>query len=83
MLAVLECRHDRWCLRVNRTKTDNPIVDRPVDCTPATRLKPGEYNSWRKDYLLSFDSESEAKAALAKVEQIGDFDKAAAWLDKQ
>ncbi len=68
-------------LLVERTETDKPRVDEPYP--RPTKVTPAMFNSWRKYYRISFDTEEEAKKALAKVNAIGDFDKAAAWLDKQ
>jgi hypothetical protein len=56
--------------------------------TPEPQPRPNkitrqEYNSWRTHYTLSFDTETEAINAYNKVLSIGDFDKAADWLDKQ
>lgn len=64
-----------------RTESDPAAVPQPYPRPP--RLTKTEYNSWRKDYYMSFDTEEEAKQALDKVTQLNDFAKAAAWLDKQ
>jgi len=68
-------------LLVERTATDKPVVPQPYP-RPA-KPSAAEFNSWRKDYRISFDTESEAKRAFDTVNSIGDFDRAAAWLDKQ
>lgn len=78
MKAILDGR----VLFCQRTETDNPIVERPFSVNP-TKVTPEVYNSWRKTYILRFDTDKEAQIALSKVIEIGDFDKAAAWLDKQ
>lgn len=76
MKATLD---NRWLL-IERTESDKPIVLEPYPRPKVTRQV---YNSWRKDYHLCFATEDEAKKALVKVNEIGDFDRAAAWLDKQ
>jgi hypothetical protein len=68
-------------LLVERTETDKPQVEEPYP--RPKKVTAAEFNSWRKNYRISFDTEAEARAALTKVSQLGDFDKAAAWLDKQ
>lgn len=69
-------------LTITRDENDKPQVI--VDLMGNDRAKnAAEFNSRRKDYKLRFDTKAEAEAALAKVISIGDFDKAAAWLDKQ
>ena len=68
-------------IRITRDAKDKAIVEEPYP-RPA-KVTPAEYNSWRGDYSLSFDSETQAAAAFIRVKQFKDFDSAAAWLDRQ
>lgn len=68
-------------IRMVRDESDTPVVPEPVPYRKAKDAK--EFNSWRTVYSLSFDTAAQADKAFEKVKQIGDFDKAAAWLDKQ
>lgn len=68
-------------LLVERTEMDKPVVPEPYP--RSRRITSSIYNSWRNDYRISFETETKAKAAEAKVNALGDFDKACAWLDKQ
>lgn len=77
----MKARRDGRDIIMERTETDAPVTPRPYP--RPTHVTPAVFNSWRKDYRLHFDSENEAQFALIKVNLIGDFDKAAAWLDKQ
>lgn len=70
-------------LKMIRTESDKPLVARPLNYDPNKKLGNREYNSWRESYYLSFPSEEELRAAIQTIEDIGDFDKAAGWLDKQ
>lgn len=68
-------------LHMIRTASDKPKVQQPYP--RPEKVTPAEFNSWRDDYWLYFDSLGEAEAAVKKVEAIGDFDEACKWLDKQ
>jgi hypothetical protein len=82
-LQIQETKYGKYFeLRMVRDEKDKSVVPEPYP--RPEKPKPGEYNSWRKDYFLSFQTdEAAAQRALKKVQEIGDFDKAAAWLDKQ
>ena len=69
-------------LVMTRDEKDKPRVEAPLEYDPK-KLKKGEFNSWRSDYRLSFDSIEEAEYALRKVSTFKDFDAACVWLDKQ
>lgn len=71
---------ERFLLMV-RDEKDKPLVKEPYP--RPKNFSPGEFNSWRDEYRLSFSTNEEAQKALIKVNKLGDFDKAAAWLDKQ
>lgn len=71
-----------------RDENDLPMIERPMfesmeEMRKAIKAVPGIYNRWRDQYDMAFDSEQEAKAAVERIKSLGDFDKAAAWLDKQ
>lgn len=66
-------------LMITRDEKDKPKQPRSLEHPKNA----AEYNAQRHSYSLHFSDPAEAKAALAKVNSIGDFDKAAAWLDKQ
>jgi hypothetical protein len=70
---------DERTLVVTRDEKDKPVVPRGIQ----KAKNAAEFNSWRVNYVLRCDTKSEAENALKTVLQINDFDKAAAWLDKQ
>jgi len=73
-------RNGRFLL-VERDENDAPVVVEPYPRPTLVGAK--EFNSWRKEYRLSFDNEEDAKKAELKVSKCINFDMAAAWLDKQ
>jgi len=81
MRASLEGGGKFWILKMVRDEKDKPVVPEPYPRPAKTR--PEDFNSWRSVYNLTFTNEGKAKAALTKVNQINDYDQAAAWLDKQ
>ncbi len=77
----MKATRDGKFVLVERTETDKPVVEEPYP-RPA-KPAPGEFHSWRSRYPICFDTEEEAIKALERVLKLNDFDKAAAWLDKQ
>ncbi len=68
-------------LVIERDSNDKPVVEEPYP--RPKKATPAELHSWRSRYPISFDTDEQAERAFKKVVEIGDYDKAAAWLDKQ
>ena len=66
---------DRFLL-VERDEHDTPVQ-------PYTNWSRPKRHPERTEYRICFETQAEAEVALRKVNKIGDYDRAAAWLDKQ